>query len=298
MPTCKNLDTFPDFLSVWENVQHDALEAQINAWLNEYMSHYPELLQKQLDDYASLDEDWRVTASGRIFPALPERLSTMQTAHDNLLSVCNDVYKRAQKAVSFNNDLVCVIYVGLGCGAGWANEYDGKPAILFGLENIAEEGWQGRDTLTGLAAHELGHLVHFEWRKQANIANEDDHWWQLYTEGFAQRCESVILGKPSWHMQADPEMGWREWCKKNIHWLAAEFLRRGDQGEDMRPFFGSWFDLHGHKQTGYFLGHEIIKKMQERMSLQEIALLTDVESHLRSLLVQISGKPQPSEWKI
>jgi len=57
----------------------------------------------------------------------------------------------------------------------------------------------------------------------------------------------------------------------------------------MRPFFGSWFDLRGQKQTGYFLGHEIIKKMQERMSLQEIALLTDVESHLRPLLMQLSG---------
>jgi len=293
MSTCELIDTFPSFLKVWNEVEHSSLDEQINGWLESYMNHYPELLQKQLDDYAGLGEDWRVTASERIIPALPERLSAMQMAHANLLSVCNDVYDRAQKAVSFNNDLVCVIYVGLGCGAGWANEYDGKPAILFGLENIAEEGWQGRDTLTGLAAHELGHLVHFEWRKQASIANEDDHWWQLYTEGFAQRCESVILGKPSWHMQADPEMGWREWCEKNIRWLVAEFLRRGDQGEDMRPFFGSWFDLRGQKQTGYFLGHEIIKKMQERMSLQEIALLTDVESHLRSLLEQISGKPQP-----
>jgi len=270
-------------------MQHGSVEIQIDAWLNEYMSRYPELLQKQLDDYASLNEDWRVTASERIFPALSEKISAMQTAHDNLLSVCEDVYGRAQKALDFDNDLVCVIYVGLGCGAGWATKYDGRPAILFGLENIAEEGWQERDTLTGLTAHELGHLVHFEWRNQANITNVDGYWWQLYTEGFAQRCESVILGKPSWHMQSDSEMGWMEWCKQNIGWLAAEFLRRVDQGEDMRPFFGSWFDLRGHKQTGYFLGHEIIKKMQEQMSLQEIALLTDVESHLRPLLTQIAN---------
>jgi len=177
MSTCELIDTFPSFLKVWNEVEHSSLDEQINGWLESYMNQYPELLQKQLDDYAGLGEDWRVTASERIIPALPERLSAMQMAHANLLSVCNDVYDRAQKAVSFNNDLVCVIYVGLGCGAGWANEYDGKPAILFGLENIAEEGWQGRDTLTGLAAHELGHLVHFEWRKQASIANEDDHWW-------------------------------------------------------------------------------------------------------------------------
>ena len=287
MKTCEVLDTFSSFLSVWDEVRCDSVSAQVEAWLEGYMSSYPELLQKQQDDYAGLNEDWRLTASERIFPALPERLEAMQTARDNLLSACNVVYERCQQAIHFERDLVCVIYVGLGCGAGWANEYDGKPAILFGLENIAEEGWQEQDALEGLAAHELGHLVHFEWRKQADITPEDNYWWQLYTEGFAQRCESMILGKASWHMQTDPEMGWRKWCEQNIGWLAAEFLRRVDQGEDMRPFFGSWFDLRGQKQTGYFLGHELIRTLQKKMSLQEVALLTDIESRLQPLLVQL-----------
>ena len=35
------------------------------------MSAYPELLQKQLDDYARLQEDLWVTTSERVFPALP-----------------------------------------------------------------------------------------------------------------------------------------------------------------------------------------------------------------------------------
>jgi len=61
-----------------------------------------------------------------------------------------------------------------------------------------------------------------------------------------------------------------------------------DQGEDMRPFFGSWFDLHGQKQTGYFLGHELIRTLQNKMSLQEVALLTDIENHLRPLLNNIA----------
>lgn len=64
---------------------------QMDAWLNEYMSQWPELLQKQLDDYASLNEDWRVTASERIFSVLPKRLEAMQTVHENLLSVVERV---------------------------------------------------------------------------------------------------------------------------------------------------------------------------------------------------------------
>lgn len=288
MPTCEILDTFPSFLTFWNGVQHGSIEAQIDAWLNEYMSHWPDLLQKQLDDYASLNEDWRATASERIFPALPGRLTAMQTAHDNLLGLCSNIYERCRQVVHFDEDLVCVIYVGLGCGAGWADKYNGSPAILFGLENIAEEGWQDQDTLEGLMAHELGHLVHFEWRKQANRPDEDSPWWQLYTEGFAQYCEGIILGRPSWHMrQSVPEKHWRKWCQDNLGWLASEFLRRVDQGEDMRPFFGSWFDLRGRKQTGYFLGYELVKTLQEQMSLREIALLIDIESHLRPLLTRM-----------
>jgi len=287
MPTCEIIDTFPSFLSVWNEAQHSAVDVQIDIWLDRYMSGWPEVLQKQLDDFASLNEDWRVTAKERIFPALPERLSAMQTAHDNLLKICGDIYDRCQQTTGFDNDLVCVIYVGLGCGAGWATEYDGKPAILFGLENIAEESWQDQATLEGLMAHELGHLVHFEWREQAKVPDEEAGWWQLYTEGFAMYCENVVLGTSSWHMQSDQ---WRKWCEQNTGWLAAEFLLRADQGEDMRPFFGSWFDLRGYKQTGYFLGHELIAAMQKQMSLHEIALLTDVENQLRPLLVQLSGR--------
>jgi len=290
MPTCEILDTFPSFLTAWTETQHDAVNVQIDAWLDRYMAEYPELLQKQLDDYASLQEDWHVTAAERIFPSFSERLPLMQIAHDNLLHICTDVYDRARQVLGYNNDLMCVIYVGLGCGAGWADEYHGKPAILFGLENIAEEGWHDKDTLKGLMAHELGHLVHFDWRKQAGLANQEGAWWQLYTEGFAQRCEGIILERPSWHMQQSaPEKQWQEWCKENLGWLANEFLRRVDQGEDMRPFFGSWFDLRGQKQTGYFLGHELIKMLQERMSLREVALLSDIDSHLRPLLIEMAS---------
>lgn len=114
-----------------------------------------------MDDYASIDENWRVIADERIFPALPERLPEMQIAHNNLLNGCEGVYHRAQQTLEFDCDLVCVIYLGLGCGAGWTTEYAGKPAILFGVENIAKEGWQVQEMLEGLMAHELGHLLHF-----------------------------------------------------------------------------------------------------------------------------------------
>lgn len=179
--------------------------------------------------------------------------------------------------------------MGIGCGAGWATTYEGKPAVLFGLENVAQEGWQSRETLQGLMAHELGHLTHFHWREQAGLApDQDGPWWQLYSEGFAQWCEHLLHDR-RWHMQGGAGTPWQDWCGDNLGWLAAEFLRRVDADRDLRPFFGSWHDLRGYKQTGYFLGHELIKILQARAPLREVALLQDPARHLRPLLAAMAA---------
>lgn len=284
MPACTILDTFPAFLEVWREVQHTSISDQIDAWHSQYMAYWPELRKKQLENYASEGANWREIAAQHVFPALPERLPAIQTAHDNLLGVCEQIYGHAVQVLGYDRPLVCVIYVGIGCGAGWADSYADKPAVLFGLENIAEEGWEKKTTLSGLMAHELGHLIHFEWREQENLDKQESPWWQLYSEGFAQCCESLILGKPSWHMKSSLGEQWQMWCQENLQWLAAEFLRRIDCGDDIRPFFGSWFNLRGYKQTGYYLGQWLILDLLKQMSLREVALLDDVEGSFRELL--------------
>jgi len=288
MPQLQIVDTFMEFQTFWKQVKHRPLHNQIESWASQYMRPWPELRQKQIDCYLEDGDDWREIAQKHVFPNLSSRLPAMRTAHDNLLPLCEPIYGRCQEVLGFNNDCVCVIYVGIGCGAGWATTFAGKPAILFGLENIAEEGWQTPAALARLAAHELGHLVHFDWRAQARLDNDNDPWWQLYSEGFAQRCEHLIQGKESWHMQTGTNAGWISWCRENQNWLAAEFLRRVDEGLDIRPFFGSWFELRGHKQTGYFLGFELIKALQQQASLHEIALLKDISGSLRPLLLKMA----------
>lgn len=282
LPTCEIVDTVPAFLAHWLEVQDSGTDAQVQAWLDCYGSGWPELVEIQVQDYASRGEDWHEPAIERIFPTLAERLPRMRQAHGHLPDVCAAVLDRAGRALGYERDIVCVIHVGLGCGAGWATQYAGRPALLFGLENVAEEGWQDRDALTGLVAHEVGHLVHSEWRGPAGPAEPEGPWWQLYSEGFAQVCADEILGGPSMH--PPPGAGWQEWCEDNRGWLATEFLRRVDRGDDLRPFFGSWFDLRGHKQTGYFLGHRLVAALRGRMTLREAAGLTDPEALLRPLL--------------
>ena len=83
--------------------------------------------------------------------------------------------------------------------------------------------------------------------------------------------------------------GWLDWCQAHRGWLAGEFLSLVDRGEPVRPFFGSWFDLCGWKQTGYYVGHEVIRCLEESLALEEIALLDDFETTMRRGLEQFAG---------
>ena len=280
MGTCQIVDAFPAFLDLWPTIRHKTIDGQIDAWATGYMARWPELLAMQQACYAEDGEDWRLIAREMVFPNLAERLPGMETAYRHLTTLVEPVFARAQQMLGFESDMVAVIYAGIGCGAGWATTYQGLPAILFGLENVAEEGWTGSNVLTGLVAHEIGHVAHHHWRQQRGLPKGSGPWWQLYCEGFAQRCEHLILGTDSWHMARRIE-GWLDWCQANEAWLAAEFLRATDAGESLRPFFGSWYDIQGWKQTGYYLGHRIIRRMEVNMDLHDIALLGEIEPLLR-----------------
>jgi hypothetical protein len=70
--------------------------------------------------------------------------------------------------------------------------------------------------------------------------------------------------------------------------LAAEFLKAADSEESTRPFFGSWFDFRGYRQTGYFLGHELVQFLEIDLSLGEIALLNDDDPRLREGLEKLA----------
>ena len=286
---CHVIDTFSEFQRFWAGVQGKPLEAQIGGWASEYMSQWPELLEKQQGDYSSQNEDWRQIAREKVFPFLAERLPAMREAHENLLASFVPVYSKAREVLRFESDVVVVIYVGIGCGAGWVTPFRGLPAILFGLENIAECGWSGTQSITSIVAHEIGHLVHDHWREQSGKPRGSGPWWQLYSEGLAQRCEHLILGKDTWHESVGiNEDDWMGWCQDHVDSLATEFLRVVDAGESVRPFFGSWYDIRGRKQCGYYLGHELIRELEAGMSLREIALLDDVEKSFRPILQGIA----------
>ena len=240
------------------------------------MSRYPELFQLQADNYASEHVDWRLIAE-QVFPAFPEQINAMEQARSNILEHYRSVCARAHRKLGIEFELTLVVYVGTGCGAGWATTYAGKPALLMGLENIAQEGWHTRDRIEGLIAHEIGHLAHSRWRSGLGPMgeDEDDPLMLLYSEGFAQRCEHVINGRDTWHLS--PDQGWFSWCARNTGRLAAEFLRRLEAGNPVNDFFGSWHHIEGRKMTGYFMGHDFVAGLERSRGLADIAVLESAE---------------------
>lgn len=244
-------------------------------------------------DYAEQGDDWRQIAREMVFPGMNGKLPAIENAYQNLGRIIEPIERRVRRALDFQDRVDYVLYVGLGNGAGWVTKYDGIWAVLFGLEGIVDSGFDEPDRLQGLVAHELGHVVHFAQRESRGLSLGSGPWWQLYEEGFAQRCESVVLDGESWHMRrSNLDDEWLAWCQENRAWLAAEFLRTVDQEKSVRPFFGSWYELRGHKQTGYFLGHQVISHLLSSMSLNEIALLDSgpaLEQTMRDVLGEFAA---------
>jgi hypothetical protein len=283
------IDTFPAFLAYWAEAKRKPLDEQVESWASLYLSQWPELLNKQIEDYAGQNLDWRQIARERVFPYLAGRMPAMLAAHQNLLESWQPIQARVRDEFAFEADITCVIHVGIGCGAGWATTLNETPALLFGLEAIAECGWSDPESLRGLIAHETGHLIHYAWRAQHGKPIGSGPWWQLYEEGFAQNCESRLLDPEQVHQARSGQAGdWQAWCRAHQGWLAAEFLRAVNVGRPVTDFFGSWFEIQGYSETGYFLGQAVIQQLEKQLDLQEIALLEEFQAAFQPILEKMA----------
>ncbi|OPL19245.1 MAG: hypothetical protein AVO35_11750 [Candidatus Aegiribacteria sp. MLS_C] len=282
------VDTYSAFLSFWEKYGGRSTTEKIDGWEKEYMSAWPELLRKQVGDYEDMGMDWKSVAEDRVFPYLGERLERMSRARALLSVLIDQVHASAEETFARDLDITYVIYAGLGCGAGWLTELEGGTAILLGLEMIVENGWTEEDSLRGLLAHELGHAVHALLRGEPDLSRGKGPLWQLYAEGFAQRCEHMIMESETWHagLAVNPP-DWLDWCEDNRVWLAGKFLQAVAQGEDVRPFFGSWYEIEGRKHCGHYLGHEVILRLERSSDLETIALLDDVDRAVTGVLEEM-----------
>ncbi|HUS92241.1 MAG TPA: hypothetical protein VM695_10350 [Phycisphaerae bacterium] len=265
---------------------------QIAAWQAYYDGCAPDLPSRLYTDYGQIEGGWRGIAESRIFPKLPELLPGMKLALANLHKVCPDVCNRATSALGLTRPPLVVAYVGLGNGAGWATTWHGRPAVLVGLENVADLGWQHTDALRGLLGHEIGHLLMMQVRGGIESLTEDP-LLALYEEGFAQHCEHVVMGRESWHCSS--QAGWIDWCAAHEAELARMYLNAMSDREEWRRFFGSWFDVEGWRQTGYFLGCRFAQRECRSCSLAQLASWPKgrIKESVRAFLNDLTDGPAP-----
>lgn len=157
-------------------------------------------------------------------------------------------------------DVDVVLYLGLCNGAGWVTDVNGRRSILLGIEKIIELDWCGRDAMTGLIVHELGHAYHLQY----GAANErlealpDPFLWRLFEEGIAMVFEQEVVGDSEYfHQEAD---GWKAWCDAN-----AEKIKRSFYGDlpgmtrENQRYFGDWVRFEGRGDAGYYLGARFVR---------------------------------------
>lgn len=269
------VDAANDFIKLLQKRKSPTPFELMKAWEEHYSRNYPELYRLQVECYGEAGASWREIALKHVFNKLWERLLLIQEAHENIRQAVPAAYRKFEEFWSLGLEVIFVVYVGIGCGAGWATQYKDKYAVLLGLENIAELEWHSRDSLEGLTLHELAHIAHMALRglKPKEFEElESDPLFLLYSEGFATRAEHLMMGRETWRIAKDRE--WLEWCKQNIGELACEYLRRVAEGAPVNDFYGSWLSIAGKSQVGYYLGHKLIKSLEEHMDLKTIAKLS------------------------
>ena len=157
-------------------------------------------------------------------------------------------------------DAALILYLGLCSGAGWVTALDGKAAVLFGIEKILELGWQGREAMTGLVLHELGHVyqAQFGVLERDCPALPDQFLWQLFTEGVAMVFEQEILGESGRFHQYDGE--WKSWCDAHAALIRDSFARDMEtMTHENQRYFGDWVRFEGRGDTGYYLGARFVR---------------------------------------
>jgi len=297
MPSYDLVDTFPAFLRSWRELRTMPPDRQVEAWRRDYLRPWPDLARVQIQTYRDARQDWRAVARRRVFPALDARLPAMHRIRANLRTAFPVAVARCRAKFALDFPPQFVIHVGIGTGAGWATELRGRPTVLFGLENAAELGWTSPAAATALVEHELSHLIHDQWRRRARADRLRDPagpWWRLYVEGFATRCEAV-LGGESLPRSPSSHPSWSAWCRRNRARLAARFLSATRRHGSVDRFFGSWWNIDGYVETGYFLGAAVVEDWERGASLREISTWSParVRSRARASMVRLAAGNRP-----
>lgn len=275
----KIIDTFKGYKSIIEENLHKAVEDKLSLWEEYYHNNYEEIEKKCKEDYEAEGYDWREIGLTKVFNRVEEDYPYMVKAYENIEKILDRIDERVKEIFDIDIDINIVIYAGLGTAAGWVTEYEGKRAILFGIDKIAELRWETIEQLNSLVCHELCHVVHFDIRGEviptwAESNKYNYSLWNIYEEGFAQYFQE-ILGNSTVDSRGE---GWALQCKakeREVKDLYLEALK--DEVKGAKDFYGDWFKVLGISDVGYYLGAKLIGELHENYDVRYIATMSTRE---------------------
>lgn len=269
------IDAFEGFKNLLEKNLDKSSEEKLKLWIEHYEKNYPELKSKCTEDYKNDGYDWKEIGVNKVFNRTNEDLCFMIEAYENLMKVLKNIEERVKRVFSIEVDINIVLYYSLGHSAGWVDEYEGKRAIIFGIDKIAELRWHTMEQLDSLVCHELSHVIHYYIRKEvipkwAEESKYNNGIWNIYEEGFAQFFQSKL----SYAKVDSRGEDWISACNEKEHRLKQLYLEAlKDDNNGTNEFFGDWFEVLGISDAGYYLGSELIKHLNGKYDIKYIACM-------------------------
>lgn len=260
----KIVDTYDDIFSVYEN----------DLFCIESWKSYAEKISPGFENKIMDDINNRVNFEKDCLPVLHYFVANKlkaKAAHDSFVNVTNEIEKKIYNKFGVELDVTIIFYLGLCNGAGWATSFNGKPAVLLGIEKIVELDWCDEKSMINLIYHELGHIWHFMYESKGRIllSKKEKAMQQLYREGVAMTFEQILCEDDDYFHQN--KENWLQWCSENENQIKKEFLKRLKKGESVQDFFGDWRLYKNHSDVGYFLGNKFVRFLMQKYDFEEIA---------------------------
>lgn len=198
-----------------------------------------------------------------------ERVNKLEKLYHELLK---NVDERIKLKTGRNLQCEIILYLGLGNGAGWVTEHDGKTLILLGIEKILELNLDNSVKMMELIYHELGHVYQSQYGilNREFEDNSDKLLWQLYIEGIAVYFQRSIIGGIT-NSQKDSNL-WRKGLGKMLPQLKEDFKKDMYILNDRftQRYFGDWVLYNGYSDAGYFLGEKFITYLCKKRRFNDI----------------------------
>jgi len=285
--SCRTVDLMPQFFAVLDRSDHEDGQQKINDFRRSLVRPFGDL-------YGD---------SGVGFPSAPELdqaiLKALANAREQKVSLIKAHFLLRQKLneqigeftkdfPDFSCNFPIYLLPALGKLDGAGRVVNGKPALLFGVDNIAAE--YSAETLPIFLTHELFHRYHFQVAGFSDDKGDKEILWRtLWTEGLATYMSKSLNPRASMQDALILPKNLIDEATPRLPDLICRLMPHMDTSDP--DTFRLFFMLHPDRgdvppRVGYYIGALAASRIAEKKSLSSIAHMKpeQVRSELESTL--------------